>query len=453
MATEMKAQLVVIGGGAAGMSAASRARRLQPDWEIAVFERSPNVSFILCGLPYFVDDVVPSERDLIVYTPDYFRSERRIDVRTRHEVRRIDPSAKAVHAVDLTSGEPVIAPYEKLVDAGGALPVRPPIAGIDLEGVFVLRSIESGVAIKEFVGGRSVRRAVVIGGGYVGLEMAEALRGIGAEVTLLEALAHVLPGGEPEIAALVEEELQRQGVVGRTQEMARRFEGDGAVRKVVTDGGDIEADLVLVSVGVRADAAVAKEAGVALGETGAIATDEMMRTNVPDIYAAGDCAEALHLITGKPAYVPLGTTANKQGRVAGENAAGGHATFAGIVGTAAVKVFDLEVARTGLTEAQAREEGFDAVSSLIRFPSHARYYPDPRTLTLKLVADRRTGRVLGAQMAGPGTVAKRIDTVAAALHASMTVDDLMRLDLTYAPPFATAWEGIQIAAQQLAARD
>ncbi len=452
MATEIRAQLVVIGGGAAGMSAASRARRLQPDWEIAAFERSPNVSFILCGLPYFVDDVVPSERDLIVYTPDYFRSERRIDVRTRHEVQRIDPSAKAVHAVDLTSGEPVIASYEKLVYAGGALPVRPPIPGIDLEGVFILRSIESGVAIKDFVSGRSVRRAVVIGGGYVGLEMAEALRGIGAEVTLLEALPHVFPGGEPEIAALVEEELQRQGVAVRTQELARRFEGDGAVRKVVTDGGDVEADLVLVSVGVRPDVAVAKDAGIVLGETGAIATDEMMRTNLPDIYTAGDCAEALHLITGKPTYLPLGTTANKQGRVAGENAAGGQATFAGIVGTAAVKAFDLEVARTGLTEAQAREEGFDAVSSLIRFPSHARYYPDPRTLTLKLVGDRRTGRVLGAQMAGPDTVAKRIDTVAAALHASMTVDDLIRLDLTYAPPFATAWEGIQIAAQQLAAR-
>jgi NADPH-dependent 2,4-dienoyl-CoA reductase/sulfur reductase-like enzyme len=450
VAKESKADLVVVGGGAAGMSAASTARRRQRDWEIVALDRTHNVSFILCGLPYFIEGAVPSERDLIVYTPDYFRSERRIDVRTRHEVRRIDPGAKAVHAVDLASGDEITVAYEKLVFAGGALAVRPPIPGIDLEGVFLLRSIESGTDIKEFVRGRSVRRAAIIGGGYVGLEMAEALRGVGAEVTLFEALPHVYPGGEPEIAEAIEEKLRRQGVTLRTHELARAFEGDGAVRKVVADGGDVDVDLVLVAVGARPDVAVAKEAGIALGETGAIATDDRMRTNLPDVYAAGDCTEARQIVTGKPTYVPLGTTANKQGRVAGENAAGGDAIFAGIVGTAAVKVFDLEVARTGLTEAQAREEGFDAISTVVHFSSHAGYYPGARPLTLKLVADRPTGRILGAQMVGPDTVAKRIDTVAAALHASMTIDDLPRLDLTYAPPFATSWEGIQVAAQRLA---
>jgi NADPH-dependent 2,4-dienoyl-CoA reductase/sulfur reductase-like enzyme len=247
----------------------------------------------------------------------------------------------------------------------------------------------------------------------------------------------------------------RHQVEVRKQQLALSFEPnpEGAVQKVVTDGGDLEADMVVVAVGARPDVAVAREAGIALGETRAIATDELMRTSVPDVYAAGDCVETRHLLTGKAVYLPLGTTANKQGRVAGENAAGGNATFAGIVGSSAVKVFDLEVARTGLSEEQAKGAGFDPVSSLIRFPSHARFYPDAQTLTLKLVADKRSGMVLGAQMAGRGTVAKRIDVVAAALHAKMTVTDIIRLDLTYAPPFATAWEGIQIAAQTLQRRE
>jgi len=305
------------------------------------------------------------------------------------------------------------------------------------------------MAIRSFLGSQTVRRAAIIGAGYVGLEMAEALRGVGAEVTVIEALESVLPGGEPEIAALVDEELRRQGVEVRTGQFAQALQGDGRVRRVVTSDGTLDVDLVLVSVGVRPAVQTAREAGIEVGPTGAIATDRRMVTNVPDVYAAGDCAEAYHLLTGRPAYVPLGTTANKQGRVAGINAAGGKAQFAGIVGTAGLKVFDLEVARTGLAEAQAREAGFDPVSAVVRFPSHASYYPDARDLTVKLVADAGSGQVLGAQMCGPDTVAKRIDTVAAALYARMSVADIESLDLSYAPPFATAWEGIQLAAQRI----
>lgn len=450
MTTDSRLRVVVIGGGAAGMSAASRVRRLRPDWEITVLERGEHVSFILCGLPYYIEGLVDDENRLAVYTPDYFRAERSIDVRTRQEARRIDPAGRLVEAVDLASGASHAFPYDRLIIAAGAQPVRPKIAGLDLEGVFVLRSIPSGVAVRSFLGNRTVRRAVIVGGGYVGLEMAEALRALGAEVTIIEAAASVLPGGEPEIAALVDEELRRQGVDVRTQQVAQAFEGDGgSVRRAVTSDGTLEVDLVLVSVGVRPDVAVAREAGIEVGPTGAIAADARMATNLPEVYAAGDCAEARHLLTGRPAYVPLGTTANKQGRVAGINAAGGQAEFAGIVGTAALKVFDLEVARTGLSEAQAREAGFDPVGAVVRFPSHAPYYPGARTLTVKLVADAGSGRLLGGQMAGPGSVAKRIDAVATALHAGMSVGDLEALDLTYAPPFATAWEGIQIAAQQL----
>jgi NADPH-dependent 2,4-dienoyl-CoA reductase/sulfur reductase-like enzyme len=448
-------RLVVIGGGAAGMSAASRARRLQPDWEVIALERGPHVSFILCGLPYLVSDVVKDEESLVVYTPEYFQEERKIDVRTAHEVRRIDAQAGLVEAFSFRTGEKTSIPYDKLVIAAGAQPVRPNIPGITLDGVFTLRSLEGGVAIKEFLQTRKVRRAAIIGGGYIGLEMAESFRTAGAEVAIVEAADTLMPGSEPEIAQLIEEEVKRHQVEVRKQQLALSFEPDaeGAVEKVVTDQGDLEADVVVVAVGARPDVAIAREAGITLGETRAIATDDTMRTNLPNVYAAGDCVETRNIITGKTVYLPLGTTANKQGRVAGENAVGGHATFPGIVGSSAVKVFDLEVARTGLSEEQAKGAGFDPISSVVRFPSHSRFYPDSRPLTLKMVADKRSGRVLGAQMAGRDTVAKRIDVMATALYAKMTVTDIIRLDLTYSPPFATAWEGIQIAAQAFQRRE
>lgn len=449
MAEAGVASVVVIGGGAAGMSAASRVRRLQPEWPITVLERGDYVSFILCGLPYYVQELVESESRLIVYTPEYFRTQRNIDVRTRREVRRIDTASRQVEAVNLDSGVSESFHYDRLVIAAGAEPVRPRIDGLELEGVFTLHSIPSGVAIRSFLRSQKVRRAVVIGAGYVGLEMTEALRNVGADVTLVEASEGVLPGGEPEIAALVDEELRNQGVDARVGQLAGALEGDGRVRRVVLSDGGVDADVVVLAVGVRPAAREAQEAGIDVGPTGAIATDSRMATSVPDVYAAGDCTEAHHRLTGKPSYVPLGTTANKQGRVAGINAAGGSAEFAGIVGTAGLKVFDLEVARTGLAEAQAREGGFDPVSAVIRFPSHSTYYPGARELVVKMVADAGSGLVLGAQMCGPHGVAKRIDTVAAALYARMSVADVESLDLSYAPPFATAWEGIQLAAQRL----
>jgi NADPH-dependent 2,4-dienoyl-CoA reductase/sulfur reductase-like enzyme len=449
--TKDKKRLVIIGGGAAGMSAATAARRRQEDWEIIALERGPHVSFILCGLPYLVSEIVKDQESLIVYTPEYFRTERSIDVRTGQEVRHIDAEAGVVEAVDHSTRQRVSIPYDKLVIAAGAHAVRPNIPGISLGGVFTLRSLQSGAAIRDYIKSHKVRRAALIGGGYIGLEMAEALRIAGAEVTIVEAADSLMPGSEPPIAELIEEEVKRNGVAILKQQLAVHFEPDaeGTVQKVVTDQGDLEADIVIVAVGARPDVAVAREAGIALGETLAIATDETMRTNFPNIYAAGDCVETRNLITGRAVYLPLGTTANKQGRVAGENAVGGHATFAGIVGTSGVKVFDLETARSGLSEEQAKAAGFDAVAAVTRFPSHARFYPDAKTLTIKLVAERRSGRLLGAQMAGNDTVAKRIDVIATALYAKMTVADLLRLDLTYAPPFATPAEGIQLAAQSL----
>jgi len=442
---------VVIGGGAAGMSAASRARRLRPDWEIAVFEQGPYISFILCGLPYYIDEQIPSLDQLLALPRQAFEGERRIRVHTGHRVELIEPQARLVEGVDLASGEAFRHRYERLIIATGAEAIRPPIEGSDLGLVFTLRTLDEGRAIKDALRAHGPRRAVIVGAGYVGLEMAEALTVAGLEVTLIEATQNVLPGTDPEIGERIERELEEHGVALRKGEKVQALLGDGRgqVRRVVTTQGEYPADLVILGVGVRPAVALAEGAGIALGPTGAIATNARMETNVPGIYAAGDAAEALHLVTGKPVYMPLGTTANKQGRVAGENAAGGQALFPGIVGTMGVKVFDLEVARTGLSEAQARAEGFQPVTALIEGHSRARYYPGTTPLTLKLVADGPSGRLLGGQMVGYEAVAKRIDVVATALHAQMDLEALAQLDLSYAPPFATVWEPIQIAARQL----
>ncbi len=444
-------RLLIIGGGAAGMSAATAARRVSPDKEIVILERGPNVSFVLCGLPYFISGIVADLHNLIVHTPEYFRAERNIDVRTAQEVKRIDTESRTVEFADLRTREKSVLSFDKLVIAAGAQPIVPGIRGLGLQGIFALRSLENAAAMKDFIARKPVRRAAVIGAGYIGLEMAESLVGTGVHVTMIEAGSSILPGSEPEIAALIEAELQHQGVELLKQHLVLRIEpGSGpSVGHVSTESGDIAADMVLIAVGARPDAAIARETGIDVGETGGIVTDEGMRTNVPDIFAAGDCVEARHLLTGRPIFLPLGTTANKQGRVAGENACGGHAVFPGILGSLAFRLFNIEVARTGLSHDQAHAAGFAPVSATVRFPDRSQFYPDSQMLTVKLVADGRNGQLLGAQMAGPGTVSKRIDVAATALHAKMTIADLMQLDLAYAPPLGTVSEGIQLAAQEL----
>jgi len=451
MTTEAQSasDLVVIGGGAAGMTAASRARRRRPDWRITVFERGDYVSFILCGLPYYVDDVIASHESLIVYTPEFFEKERRIEVRTDHEVRRIDHERRLLEVTDLRSGQAFSQGYGRLIVATGAEAVRPRLEGIDLGNVFVLRTIDDGRRIKAALQQGGLRHGVVIGAGYIGVEMAEALTEAGLETVLIEATANVVPGIGPEIGEVVERELADHGVSVHKEEMAQRLEGGERVEGVVGSRGKYPAEIVIVSVGARPAVGLLEQAGIDLGPTGAVATNERMETNLPGVYAVGDVAEAHHLVSGKAAWIPLGTTANKQGRVAGENAAGGDAVFQGIVGTAAVKVFGLEVARTGLTEVQAREVGFDPVGVTVENPSRGRYYPGATTLRVKLVVDRPSGRLLGGQIVGREAAAKRVDVLAAALHARMDMEAIIALDLSYAPPFATSWEAIQIAAQQV----
>ena len=437
-------RLVVVGGVAAGMSAASKARRVNPELEIVAFERSGYVSYGACGLPYLISGVVPDPHDLIARTPEQF-ARQGIEARVHHEVVAMDAAAKTVTVRDLERGEEFTLGYGVLVLAAGGTPARPPIPGMELGGIFTLRTVEDGLAIREFLARERPRRAVIVGGGYIGLEMAEAFHRLGLETAVLEMLPQVLPNFDADMAGLVVEELERQGVAIFTEHPVEGFEGDGRVRQVAAAGQTFPADIALLAVGVRPNITLAREAGIALGPTGAVAVDDHLRTNLPDVYAAGDVAEVKHLVTGKPAYIPLGTTANKQGRVAGENAAGGDATFRGVVGTAVVKIFDLEAARTGLTEREAREQGYDVRAIKIQHGTRAHYYPGGSPLHVKLIVEGN-GRLLGAQMIGREGAAKRIDVIAAALQAGWTVEELSRLDLSYAPPFSPVWDPILVAA-------
>lgn len=444
-------RLMVIGGVAAGMSAAARAKRVNPDLEVIVLERDPHVSYGACGLPYLVGGVVPDYRQLIVYTPEYFREQRAIDVRTDTEAIEVRLAERAVIARERQSGQVSKISYDRLVISTGAAPIRPSLPGIDAKNIFVLRSLTDGLSIQRAITEDRLRRAVIVGAGYVGLEMAEALTARGIHVTVIEAFDHVLGNTEPEISRLVEDELTANGARLMKTTKATAFESDshGRVRQVISDGGErVDAEIVLIGIGIRPNVELARDAGVRLGSTGAIAVDERQETSVMGVYAAGDCCEARHVVTGRPAWIPLGPAANKQGKVAGDNAAGRRASFVGVAGTAVVKVFGLEVARTGLSLAEATKAGFKAKASLVTARSRAGYYPGSEPLTIKIIFDGETHRLLGAQMAGRDGAAKRIDVFATALHARMTLDDMAQLDLSYAPPFAPVWDPVLIAVNE-----
>lgn len=447
-------RVLVVGGVAAGMSAASQVRRRRPDWEVVVLEKGPHVSYGACGLPYNVADPQRPVEDLVVLTPEEARRARGITVRTGHEATGIDTASRVLRVRDLGDRRDHELTYDALVLATGASPVRPELPGLDLPGVFFLRDLGDGAAIKAHLATARPGRAVVIGGGYVGLEMAEALAARGLGVTVLEKLAQLAPGHVPEVARLVRAELEAKGVVVHTGASVLAVEGrsfaedarDGDRLRVRADVGVFPAGLVLVSVGVRPNVALARAAGLAIGETGAVAVDASMRTSAPYVFAAGDCAEALHLVTGKPAWIPLGTTANKQGRVAGANAAGGSESFGGVVGTAVFRVFSLEVGRTGLCPAGARQAGLDAVAVPSTHRSRGHAFPGGSEVTTVLVVERGSGRLLGAQMAGREGVKGRIDVLATALQARLTLDQVEALDLAYAPPFAPVYDPVLVAA-------
>jgi len=429
------------------MSAAARARRMDPDLEIIVFERTGYVSYGSCGLPYFIGGLIENPKDLVARTPAQF-AKQNIEARTHHEVQAIDSANKMVTVRDREEAEEFAIDYDRLVIATGGGAIRPPIAGVELQGVFVLRNVEDGIAVKDFIAEERPRRAVVIGGGYIGVEVAENFAERGLETTMLNRPPQVLDNFDADIAQFMQDELERHGVKVSVDDTAQGIEGDskGRVRVVVSEQGRHEADLVLIGAGVHAESLLAKDAGITLGFKGSIAVDGKMRTNVPDVYAAGDCAETYHLLLKKSSYVPLGSTANKQGRVAGTNAAGGEAIFEGVLGTAVTKAFHLGLGITGLTEKVAKQSGMAAKAVTIQHGTRAHYYPSPGPIHIKLVWSPEDGRLLGAQIAGPVLEAKRIDVFAVALHHGLTIEDLQRLDLSYAPPFAPVWDPILVAA-------
>lgn len=444
-----KEGLVIIGGVAAGLAAAMEARRSAPELPITVFERTGDISYGACGLPYVVAGLIPSPEELVLHTPEYFREHHSIEVRLNCEAVELLPS-KSVVRVREREGEREVG-YDSLLLATGAAAVCPPLPGHDLEGVFVLRHMRDGRRMLRYFDEARPRRGVVVGAGYIGLEMAEAFRARGLSTTLVEASDKVMNALSGSVRDTVADELRAGGVEVLFGERAGAFEGArGRVERVLTESGRVlEADVVSIGVGVRPEVALAVAAGLEVGESGALRTDERQRTSAPGVYAAGDCCEVLNIVSGRRVWHPLGQPAVRQGWVAGANAAGRdsspEARYAGVVGTNAVKVFGLEVARTGLSLEEALEAGFDATEVESESHSRAGYYPGGSKIQTRVVVDAR-GRLLGAQLVGREGVAQRVNVFAAALHAGLKVDEVERLDLAYAPPFAPTIDPIIRAA-------
>jgi NADPH-dependent 2,4-dienoyl-CoA reductase/sulfur reductase-like enzyme len=447
----MAERLVVIGGVAAGMSAAAKAKRARRDLEVVVYEKGGYISYAACGLPYFLAGDVPRIEGLIVRTPEQM-AKQGVTVKVHHEVTSVDAAGRTVQVRDLQADRSFEQAYDHLVIATGARPACPPLPGCELGGIFGLRSLESGLAIQQYLQEQRPKTALIVGGGYIGVEMAETLRRLGLEVTMLVRSGKVLRATlDDDMRDLVHNELMRHGV-GIVEGPALAFEGKGDVEAVQTAGEDVACDAAILGLGAEPNVDLARAAGVSLGLTGAIATDSRMCTNLPGVYAAGDCAESLHRVTGKPAWVPLGSTANKQGRVAGSNAAGKESTFGGILGTMIVRCFDLAVGFTGLTAVEAQAAGYDVQETKVQASDLSHYFPGAADIYLKLVVDGGSGRLLGGQLVGPHRAIKRIDVLATALHNQMTVPELQELDLSYAPPFSPVWDPILVAAN-VAAKD
>ncbi len=446
-------RLVVIGGVAAGPKVAAKVKRLDPRAEVTVVEKGRILSYAGCGLPYYISGLVNDQRELIS-TPEgvirgleYFQRVKDVRVLNRTEAVEIDRKNKSVRTKDLLTGDENRLPYDKLVLATGAVPKVPDIKGVKLHNIFTLHGFEHAEGIKEQLSGRRAKDVVIVGGGLIGVEMTEALVSAGSRVTLVEMESHILPKLlDPEIAGLLRSHFETKGVKILTDKQVSAFSGDGKVEKVYTDAEEIPADMVIIGTGVKPNVKLAEEAGIETGAVGGIITDFQMRTSDPDIYAAGDCVQSKCVITGEPVYMPLGSTAHKQGRVAAENICGMQSEFPGIARTSICKVFDYTVARSGLTEAEAAGAGFDTVISLTPGADRSHFMPGAETIIIKLVAEAQSGRLLGIQALGPGEVAKRVDVAIAALTSNMNVDQVSNLDHCYAPSYSEAIDNLHVAA-------
>ena len=429
-------RIVIIGSVAAGTSVAAKARRNTETAEIVIYDRDRDISYSGCGLPYYVGGEVEDIDALTPRDAAWFAKRYNIAIRTGHEVTGIDPASRTITVVDRATGACLTDSYDELVLATGASPIVPPLPGVAAAGVFTVRTPSQAQAIRSWIEVTGARSAVVVGAGFIGLEMVEQLAGRGIATTLVERLPQVMPPLDADMAVRVADEVERHGVDLRLGSAVREVTGDPVTGVVLDDDTVVDADLVVIAVGVRPNVELAVQAGVALGSTGAVAVDQRMHTDVAHIWAVGDVAESFSVITGQPVWRPLGSTANKMGRIAGDAITGGELTHRGIVGSGIFRVFDLTVAQTGLTQTEAREAGYQ-VAVLHNLKPDRPEYLGGKELVIKAVADTVTGRLLGAQIVGPQGVDKRIDVFATAITFGATVADLFHLDLAYAPPYAT----------------
>ena len=439
-------KVVIVGGVAGGATAAARIRRLDEQAEIVVFERSAYISYANCGLPYYIGGVIEDAGELTLQTPESFFTRFRVQIKVLHEVTAIHPDRKTVSVTNLQTGERFEESYDKLLLSPGAKPTQPRFPGADSDRLFTLRTVEDTLRIRAYIDEHHPRSAVLAGGGFIGLELAENLRELGMDVTIVQKPMHLMTPFDADMAALIHGEMRRHGVklaLGHTVEgFAQR---DGGMDVLLQYAAPLHADMVILAIGVTPDTALAKEAGLELGVRGSIVVNDRMETSVPDIYAVGDAVQVRHFVTGQDALIALAGPANKQGRIAADNICGGDSRYTGSQGSSVLKVFDMTAALTGLNETQAAAAGFDADSVILSPMSHAGYYPGGRVMTMKVVFEKATYRLLGAQIVGYEGVDKRIDVLATAIRAGMKATELKDLELAYAPPYSSAKDPVNMA--------
>jgi NADPH-dependent 2,4-dienoyl-CoA reductase/sulfur reductase-like enzyme len=441
-------KFVIVGGDAAGMSAASRAKRRRPDMEVSVLEQTSDVSYSACGMPYNIADPTRKIDDLIVRPPQVFREKQGIDLRTRHRVEAIDPARKAVRGTSL-AGDAFQVSYDKLLIATGASPIIPDLPGFDLPGVMGLKNLDDGRRIKKFIAEHDVTRAVIIGMGYIALEMCEAFRTRDIQVVMVKPGPVFLPWMHEDLSLMVREELESNGVMLHPGHEVKGIEQTAGGLKVLCTDLELECQMVLVGIGVRPNSELAENAGLALSVKKSIAVDKSLRTSNHDIYAAGDCADAYHIVTGQKTWIPLALRANRAGWAVADNVTGEKVALPGIAGSAVFKVFELQVARTGLNVDEAKRAGFDPGEMMIHGRTRAHAHPGASKIGVQMVGDKKTGRLLGVQMVGKEGAAHRIDAAAVALQANMTAEEFVQCDFAYAPPFSPVWDPMLTAANQL----
>lgn len=439
-------KVVIVGGVAGGATAAARIRRLDEKAEIVVFERSGFISYANCGLPYYIGDVIVDQEELTLQTPESFFARFRVDMRVRYEVTDIDPDKKTVSVKNLMTGDEFEESYDKLILSPGARPTQPRLPGVGLDRLFTLRTVEDTLRIKEYIDKNHPKSAVLAGGGFIGLELAENLRELGMEVTIVQRPRQLMNPFDADMAAFIHAEMIRHGIklaLGHTVEGFE--ENEGGVNVLLKDEPPIHADMVVLAIGVTPDTELAKKAGLKLGIKESIVVNDRMETSVPDIYAVGDAVQVKHYVTGKDALISLAGPANKQGRIAADNICGGDSRYTGSQGSSVIKVFGMTAAVTGINETNARKEGLSVDKVILSPISHAGYYPGGKVMTMKVIFEKETYRLLGAQIVGCEGVDKRIDVLAAAIHAGMTATELKELDLAYAPPYSSAKDPVNMA--------